>query len=296
MATDYADWGGLAALQQFITSLNLAVQTEQATAAQIAAEIAIEGAPLLHGYSDLLSVSPSIAPGGSYSVFIPCSKNGYSILLNQGYSGTPGATPFLQVQMRWWNLAETADIGTMANWYVPILDSGVYGPCLGGGPVRGPVMGLVLVNHDPAETVSAGLDVQETSLHIARDDIRQGNMFGSFAPNGFTMAPGADLGGLFLANCPVTTFAPGNTTYYLPLYAGAAWLCGEGALSGLTFTIQPAYPANSGPLFSATLPASQPWLQEQITMPRVPCTVTIHNSNATSTNGSFTIAAQEYVS
>jgi len=39
MATDYADWGGLDALQQFLTSLNLAVQSDQATAAAIGSAV-----------------------------------------------------------------------------------------------------------------------------------------------------------------------------------------------------------------------------------------------------------------
>ena len=75
MAADYADWGGLAELQSFLTGLGLAVQSDQATASAIgtavgnavaaldlavaadqatasaiSASIAAAGVPLLHGY------------------------------------------------------------------------------------------------------------------------------------------------------------------------------------------------------------------------------------------------------
>ena len=42
-ADDYPDWGALAALQTFITNLNLASQTLQATATEIADAIASAG-------------------------------------------------------------------------------------------------------------------------------------------------------------------------------------------------------------------------------------------------------------
>ena len=157
MTADYADWGALAALQTFITDLNLASQTLQATATQIADEIAATGVPLLGSPAGLYSqTSLAVTAGASGQVIDNASAGAYTAMgsyLSYDVAVIPAnvhsaTVPFVTLTLSWYGDSAGDILLYREMWTVPTASSGSY-YVIGSGPVRGGWLQVTVTNEDP---------------------------------------------------------------------------------------------------------------------------------------------------
>lgn len=159
MATDYPDYGALQALQAFITSLDLASATLQASATQISDAIAATGVPLLAG--------PVALYGSAASSFIPAAGTitqensaagtitdmssylSYDIWIKD-FMGSAATLPFLVATMHWYADAGGTQEVYRETWVSPVETSGTGINTIGSGPVRGAYLSVTLTNADPS--------------------------------------------------------------------------------------------------------------------------------------------------
>lgn len=278
MAADYADWGGLPALQQFIASLNLASQTLQATAAQIAAEIAIEGAPLLSGFTSLGGGLVALPAGGSNTVTMNTKFPAYQMFLNQTYHAAAGSSPFLSVHMNWRDPVTGQTLG-FGKWGLAVPVAGAPFDTLGRGPSQGPQLQVTFTNLDSAQPVDVNYQFSGMTQYAQRDDWR------SDGPNGvpgFTAFP-SQMFGLVQGMTDPTITAGGSQTYLLPLYTGQVQLqVFTSASVSFSVTAALATPFDG-------LPAAQFYSQSFtapppggiiLNLPRYQCQFTVQNNGA----------------
>ena len=268
MVADYADWGGLTELQNFLTSLNLAVQSDQATASAIgtavgnavaaldlavaadqatasaiSASIAAAGVPLLNGLGVALndtssgSGALSIAAGAtSYATASLFSGCGYQI---QAGGTIPGndATPWITVTASWYDntlgLASGGALG-IERWVIPLGTAAntVYGR----GPTTGDRVQFAVKNWCTTETATVSILLEATTHHIQRDDWRHGAAYASLStfdgPGGgaCTAPPVSDPPSLILGAGKGVSVGSGDTVeYILSLYAGQVNLAFSGS-------------------------------------------------------------------
>lgn len=301
MTVDYADWGGLTALQDFLNGLNLASSSLQATAAQISAAVAAAGVPLLHGVTNRLNAVPggsgaiTVAHGATQFPFIPTiAKPGYVVSIS-GTTASAATVPFAGVSL-FWKDSVTGAQTAQENWFVPVTQGGTLG-VYGKGPVKGNECSLGITNYDPAQSMTLDVQFWETTHHVSRDDWR------SSTPNnvpGFTAANSDPFAGI-LANANTVAFAAGATsTLLLPLYSGAALLNVEQTASQ-TLTIS-VYPLDAGLGITVTPPIYQTSSSaisigpQLLTLPRCPCILQIKNTGSSLTNVSYAMQILEYAS
>jgi len=298
-AGDYPDWGALTALQTFITNLNLASQTLQASADQIADAIAAAGTPLLHGWDKTLSGAYSVAAGSTVTEYAQWAKPGYLVTLIPVWTSTAGTVPFARVTWRWCDADPLSIDIAGQTWVVPVHDSGVYSPAMGMGPVRGPWAQLELANLDSSEAITFTVYAWEVTEHIARDDWRDASPNAFTAPAGFTVPPLSEPRELILgAGSGTTIAANGQLTYILPLYAGMAGLNITAGAGNFTARIEPALTAEE-PATAYFNPkvADGTTVSELIVLPRTPCVASFANLSATSAaEVTWSLNAMEYVS
>jgi hypothetical protein len=156
VTADYQDWGALAALQTFITDLNLASQTLQATAEQIAAEIAATGVPLLGNPAELYSqASLAVTAGASGQVIDNTASAAltamggylsYDVAITPKNTGS-ATTPFVTMTLSWYGDAAGSVLIYQEMWTVPAASSGAY-YVIGSGPVRGAYLQVTVTNED----------------------------------------------------------------------------------------------------------------------------------------------------
>jgi len=164
MATDYPDWGALAALQTFITNLNLASQTLQATATEIADEIAATGVPLLGNPVELYNTtSYTLAAGASATVIYnaygqtlaPMSDYlSYDISVS-ALCDASSADPFVTLRLDWFANDTTDYLLWREYWTLPAAsNTAIFS--WGSGPVRGAYLQVLLTNEDATYTQNIG--------------------------------------------------------------------------------------------------------------------------------------------
>jgi len=296
MTADYPDWGALQAMQTFITDLNLASQTLQATAAQIADEISDTGTPLLHGTAILDAHTAYTVAAESYeSPFYTFQKPGYNITVSASISGS-ATIPFIRARMIWWATTAGADQIAEEDWYIPATSSGTVN-IYGKGPVKGQALTLQLYNYDPSYTATVTVDLLNTTQHIARDDWRTDR---PASVPGFTAAPADPFAGV-LALASVVSLGAGDTsTLLLPLYAGAALLnVTQSGGRSVTVNVYPLDPqvgiTVTPPVYTITTTddAIGPVL---LVLPRCPCILQFTNHGTSGTNISYTMQVLEYAS
>lgn len=262
MTVDHPDWGGTAL---------------------------VHGVNILDTNHTILIPANSTVTASTYTM----SKPGYLIQVQPSYQATSGATPFLTVQMNWYDPTVGFHFGE-EDWDVYVGSAGS-GPFITGhGVVKGAVLQIKMTNHDTAQPMVCVLDVAETTAHIAREDWRE-RVAGTIP--GFTMAPGEDLLHNEVAMIQLSLTAS-STKYLLPIYAGQAWLSllaspvstGTGGL-----VIQP-WDTGAQLYDTGTLPASTSTINSAvITLPRKPCILTLF-SPAGGFNWNLGMVAQEYAS
>jgi len=169
MTADYPDWGALQAMQTFITDLNLASQTLQATAAQIAAEIAETGVPLLAGPAILYHLTSSLNVPASASGQVIDNSSGGGTTDMSGYlsydihlqltGSSPSSNPWLTFVLHWYDdLTHGIEVYN-ETWTCPVSNSGS-SYIFGTGPVRGAALKLIVTNPDTVNAVTiAGCDL-----------------------------------------------------------------------------------------------------------------------------------------
>jgi len=155
--TDYADWGALAALQAFITDLNLASQTLQATATQIADEIEATGVPLLGQPSELYSAgSLAVAAGASGQVIDNSSSAAVTDMAGylsydvhiRAESNASSSSPFLTFTLGWYGDAAATLPMNRETWTMPCNSANGGTSVIGTGPVRGGYLQVSVTNED----------------------------------------------------------------------------------------------------------------------------------------------------
>ena len=145
MSTDYPDWGALAALQTFITNLNLASQTLQATATEIAAEIEATGVPLLGNPVELYAQSSVVLAAGASNQVLDNTSSAaltpmggylaYDVSIGQTCNASSGA-PFITYRLDWFADNSTNYLMWQEYWTIPSA-SNLELFSWGTGPVRG---------------------------------------------------------------------------------------------------------------------------------------------------------------
>jgi len=159
MATDYPDWGALAALQTFITNLNLASQTLQATAAEIAAEIAATGVPLLGNPVALYNATVISVPAATTGQNIDNESSGTVTAMGSYLSydvciaaecNASSTVPFLVFDLIWYVSSSGDNVSYAERWIVPASSSGATLFIYGTGPVHGAYLQIQVSNHDPS--------------------------------------------------------------------------------------------------------------------------------------------------
>ena len=156
MSTDYPDWGALAALQTFITDLNLASSTLQATAAQIAAEIAATGVPLLGNPVELYAQSSVVLAAGASNQVLDNTSSAaltpmggylaYDVSIGQTCNASSGA-PFITYRLDWFADNSTNYLMWQEYWTIPSA-SNLELFSWGTGPVRGAYLQVAVTNED----------------------------------------------------------------------------------------------------------------------------------------------------
>jgi len=298
-ADDYPDWGALAALQTFITNLNLASQTLQATATEIADAIASAGTPLLGGFTTESSGTAALTASGTDTVTITPRGPGYQIGLFPTYHSSNGSNPFVQVTVSWLDPVTGNTLGKQ-NWVIAVGEFGGHQVVTGRGPVEGPELEIEFTNLDSAEAVDVVYNVQAMTQTAARHDWRQ---TGTVPVPGFSAGPGDGLGlgvtGLILGCGSGTTIAAnGQLTYLLPLYAGMAGLNITADAGNFTARVEPAL-TDEEPATAYFNPkvADGTTVSELIVMPRQPCVANFANLSVTSAaEVTWSVLAMEYAS
>ena len=162
--TDYADWGALAALQTFITNLNLASQTLQATATEIADEIEATGVPLLGAPAELYDTTSYILNAAGTNVVIDNASSAaltdmsgylsYDISIGQ-QCNTSSTVPFITYRLDWFADSAGSYLMWQEYWTVPSASNESLFSW-GTGPVRGHYLQVAVTNEDAtySQTIS----------------------------------------------------------------------------------------------------------------------------------------------
>lgn len=256
------------------------------------------GTQQVHGFNRVLSYATPLAGNASATVDIPFVRPGYVINFRPQFVSTNGANPFTRVDARWMDSALSVDIGPMITWEVPTLVTTGYCPTLGQGPVRGQTLRFKMTNLDPAQSITPFCDMFEASHHIARDDWRMSDVFGTLAPPGFTLAPGAFPTENVLAEFVTTPSA--LTNYLLPLYAGQAWLSYQivvpagqvGELFISPYNNAAVRYFDTGAINGVTVIQNS----VAVTLPRKPCFLQINHAGSLTTQYAVTLTTMEYAS
>jgi len=320
MVADYADWGGLAELQSFLTGLGLAVQTDQATAAAIgtavgdavaaldlavaadqatasaiSASIAAAGVPLLHGYSLVTNNTTwtAGAAGSYFSGVYTLPSPAYQFAIQANISSASSTIPFPRVSLSFFTAASSGVKVDEVDFYLPATESGGSYWIYGRGPAITPYVQVGVNNPDPTYALSGQYVLGSSSLQIARHDFRSAP---AGTVPGYTQAPNQRPQALVLASDDSITVSDGDTTtYLLPLWAGPVSIFASMAAS-CSVAIVPAYPSSSGDIYSVTMSSAGTALPTLVTLPRVPCLISLANAAATSENFGVSVVAQEFVS
>jgi len=155
MPADYPDWGALAALQTFITDLNLASSTLQATASQIADEIAATGVPLIGAPVALYNTGYTVISAGASDQVIDNAAGSGMTAMSQYLSfdlhanqtcGYLNTVPFATYTLHWY--ADSAGDYELyrETWTTSLEDSGAGTNLVGSGPVRGAYLQVTVTN------------------------------------------------------------------------------------------------------------------------------------------------------
>ena len=329
MVADYADWGGLAELQNFLTGLGLAVQTDQATASAIgtavgnavaaldlavaadqatasaiSASIAAAGVPLLHGYQLVTNNTTwtAGAAGSYFSGVYTLPSPAYQFAIQVTISSASATIPFPRIGLSFFTAASSGVKVDEVDFYIPATSSGTYW-IYGAGPAITPYVQVGVNNPDPTYTLSGQYVLGSSTLQRNRHDWRSAP--GGTVP-GFTLAPVSRPQGLVQAASGASAVSVGagdSVSYLLPVYAGQVYLT-----AALSVTPNPAaaydIASPSGLLASGTITTF--WelsstaallTSEPIALPRAPCVLTFTNNNGASAIGYlWSVTALEYAS
>lgn len=224
-ADDYADWGALAALQTFITNLNLASQTLQATAAEIAAEIAETGVPLLAAPVALYNNGEHTIAAGVTGYAVPNTAS-ETITSMAGYlsyelqvSLTVDSTadvPFVTYHLSWYGDSAGDYLLYRETWTIPGSSNAAL-VTLGTGPVKGAYLEITVDNESSAHSQyidSFWLYGNARPSPGREPDWRTLISSGYTVPNYVTPTQGNNTDGI-LGIFPSVTIAASGTEYLL---------------------------------------------------------------------------------
>ena len=226
MATDYPDWGALAALQTFITNLNLASQTLQATAAEIADEIEATGIPLLGNPTGLWTTvsNLNVPAGASQQLIADDAGSDYASVSEylsydawiQASCTSGSAAPFLTFFIYWYATAAASFPLWIEKWTCPFGTS-LAPQVIATGPIRGAYMAIGVTNEDASNAFTINkLKVYGNSRPAPEPEPDWRNTLIASAVPGFTVpSAGANTDGVV-----------GYFTGTLAASATASLLCG----------------------------------------------------------------------
>lgn len=261
------------------------------------------GTNLVHRFAQVFTFSGPMTAGQSlYIGNPPVTKPGYVINFRPQYTAANGVNPFCKIRIRWYDPAQTVDIGMPVEFIIPVMANGVYQPFMGMGPCRGAVMSLHVDNLDTGQGITPFTDVWECTQDIARDDWRgPAGIFGVLSPPGLTYAPNSNImENVVFATNSLTIPAGGTANYILPSYAGEARLnFNAGGAAGAQFNMEISqFPSTLGPLFlySNTAPSGAQVSNQIVTLPRQPCLLAFGNAGTQPVTFSGTMTTIEFAS
>jgi len=293
MATDYPDWGALAALQDFITNLDLASSTLQATASQIADEIQTTGIPLLGQPSQLYSAVNVSVPAATSGQVIDNNSSAavqamgdylsYDVQI-QAKSESATTWPFMTIALNWYGDSAATILLYQETWVLPCWSTGSM-VVIGSGPVRGGYLQVTATNEDPSDAqLISRLYLYGNSRPAPepKSDWRSvGTEYG--VPEYLSTSAGAstdDVLGVFTGSIPASSV----TKLLCNLYNGFAFVTLEFSGTSPAFTYQPliyitgtqALTQVGGPVsHTAAVTDQQNWAT-----PRSPLIIHISNTSA----------------
>ena len=292
MAADYPDWGALAALQTFITDLNLASSTLQATAAEIAAEIAATGIPLLGNPIQQYDTAGPVTIAAHPSVETVTDVNGKAQSPMSGYlsydmsfaleGNASSAGPFCEVIFSWYADSAGANLLYEEVWVIP-MSSGTASTVWGTGPVRGAYLQVVMISQDATYTATLTNFLLYGNSRPAPEstaDWRM-NLNGATVPGFTTPSAGRNFDGM-IGYFSGTLAASDTVSLMCSLAFGQLFMGVECSGTSPALTVQPqAFLAGSGQVItgqSATYDASPGSLY--VNAIRSPTILALTNTNA----------------
>lgn len=270
---------GLATLTAQNTQIG---QLSSAPASTIADDVANQGTPLLHGMDSPTGGTKSgVIAANSTTTIGPFAFTKPGYFVNVVGSIAAGATsPFMVVRFSWSfsgiSIAEE-------DWVIPATTTASNPlPHLGRGMVKGSSLTIQLVNTDPADSITYGITVVETTHSINRDDWRPVVApLTVYTVPAFTI-PTAPITENLLASVAPNVGAGLSQAYLLPLYAGQVnflLAAATGANLQVTFSTPTPLPVGYGGADAFI------WQNTAITennvslvLPRIPCVLNLKNT------------------
>jgi len=294
VSTDYPDWGALAALQTFITNLNLASQTLQATATEIAAEIEATGIPLLGNPAQVYAATSVNVPAGAANQVIDNAAGGgvaamagylsYDIAITVSPNAS-SAAPFLTVRLAWYAQSGGTILLYDEQWTVPASTASGGMLVCGTGPVRGAYLQITVTNEDGtyAQTLNT-LYLYGNSRPAPEPEPDWRNTTITAAVPGYTVAAGGGNTDGIIGFFTATLAASGTATLLCGLYNGPALVAVIVAGTSPDLLVQPQWYLSGFGLrrLDQSYNIGTEALSESFTVncPRSPLVLSLTNDNA----------------
>ena len=251
-----------------------------------ATAIASTGVPLLTGAASILASGVQSVPHGAayVSAVLPVSQIGYELLVQAQYPSA-ATVPYAMVQLLWKDSASGLIVDT-DDWVVPGATSPAYWFVRGHGPTKANQVQVKIINFEPAQSLSAQINILQNSRVYTVDDWRWNNFqnTGLTVPN-VTVAPvlPQDETILGIVN-NVSVAASSSKSWLAGMYDGEIQVGyssgGSVTLSSEVLAIKPV-PDSQYSAYQTILSQTPPAGNQMIIGVRAPLLVTVTNNSTT---------------
>lgn len=261
------------------------------TPAAHAAQIAVQGVPLLRATNQLSSGAGSVLAGGATAQIlnsVSINQPSYEVTIQSWMAAGSGTIPFLHLALLWWD-SLTGLFGSRRDVVVPAGNAvGNVLTCYLHGPMHSDMFRVDGVNLDPAVAQNLTWMVNQTSHVFEHDESRQYAYAGT-PPNGFVNPAGVPTTNMLVYEAP-TIAASGAVTVLCALYSGDVILNIDNSSATASVTVNLLDAAGystahaNGSIFKTVVAASSE-ASIPLTLPHTPVELKISN---TATVGSIT--------